>query len=95
MIPSILEQVLAAKQKPLYVISRMDDRIERIERTAELLLDRNHTAQTMGDALGCHFSKAAEYLKDLCQQRRATRWRVKSTYWYAVTQAELSRRKRH
>lgn len=94
MIPSIIEQIAAARIQPPRVAAIKQRTSERKEKVCDLLLGRNVTARTAAQALGIDPRTARDYLNALVEERRALRWTAGGTQWFGISQAELTRRNR-
>lgn len=94
MIPSLIEQVVAARVPSPQARALKRRTSERKEKLCELLVGRNVTASFAAQALGVSEHAARDYLKALVGERRALRWTAGGLQWFGISQAELTRRNR-
>ena len=94
MIPSLIEQVVAARIPSPQTRALKRRTNERKEKLCELLVGRNVTVQFAAQALGVSEHAARDYLKALVDERRALRWTAGGSQWFGISQAELTRRNR-
>ena len=94
MIPTLLEQVRAAKVPSAVAVAHLDRTEQHLAKLAEWLEGRNATAQMTAAALNTTEATARARLKQLVAQRRAISWRANRAVWFSLSQAELTRRRR-
>ena len=94
MIPSLIEQVVAAHIPSPQTRALKRRTNERKEKLCELLVGRNVTVQFAAQALGVSERAARDYLNALVDDRRALRWTAGGSQWFGISQAELTRRNR-
>ena len=94
MIPSLIEQVVAARIPSPQARVHKQRVNERKEKLCELLVGRNVTAPFAAQALGVGERTVRDYLNALVDERRALRWTAGGSQWFAISQAELTRRNR-
>ena len=94
MIPTLLEQVRAAKVPRARTVAALDRAEQYIAELADWLEGRNATVQMTAAALNITEATARAWLKRLVAQRRAISWRVNRASWFSLSQAELTRRRR-
>lgn len=94
MIPSLLEQVVAAKVPSATALANMDKMDDNLNRLAEWMTGRNVTAASAAQALGVSEPTMRVWLKRLVFRRRAISWTVKRTLWFTLSQAEITARRR-
>lgn len=94
MIPSLLEQVAAAKVPSATALAIMDKMDDNLNRLAEWMTGRNVTAASAAQALGVSEPTMRVWLKRLVFRRRAISWTVKRTLWFTLSQAEITARRR-
>ena len=94
MIPSLLEQVKAAKAPTPSAVALLDRAEQHLAELAEWLEGRNATAQMEAAAFDASEKTMRARLKRLVAQRRAISWSVNRTLWFSLSQAELTRRRR-
>ena len=94
MIPTLLEQVRAAKVPHASTIAQLNRTERRLAELAEWLKGRNATVQMTAAAFNTTVTTARAWLKHLVAQRRAISWRVNRAVWFSLSQAELTRIRR-
>ena len=94
MIPSLLEQLTAAKVPTAREVALLDRKEQRLAELVEWLEGRNATAQMAAAAFEANERTMRARLKLLVAQRRAISWSVNRTLWFSLSQAELTRRRR-
>ena len=94
MIPSLIEQVVAARIPSPQARAHKQRVNERKENLCELLVGRNVTVPFAAQALGVGERTVRDYLNALVDERRALRWTAGGSQWFAISQAELTRRNR-
>ena len=94
MIPTLLEQLTAAKVPTAGAAALLDRTEQRLAELAEWLEGRNATIQSAAAALNTNPATMRSWLKQLVAQRRAISWSVNRTLWFSLSQAELTRRRR-
>lgn len=94
MIPSLLEQVRAAKVPTASAVALLDRTEQRLTELAEWLEGRNATVRSAAAAFEAKEVTMRSWLKQLVAQRRAISWSVNRTLWFSLSQAELTRRRR-
>ena len=94
MIPTLLEQLTAAKVPTASAAALLDRTEQRLAELAEWLEGRNATVQSAAVALNVNPATMRSWLKQLVAQRRAISWSVNRTLWFSLSQAELTRRRR-
>lgn len=94
MIPTLLEQVRAAKVPSAGTVAILDRTEHHLAELAEWLEGRNATVQMTAAALNTSEATARAWLKRLVAQRRAISWSANRALWFSLSQAELTRRRR-
>ncbi len=94
MIPSLLEQVAAAKVPSATALAIMDKMDDNLNRLAEWMTGRNVTAASAAQALEVSEPTMRAWLKRLVSRRRVISWTVKRTLWFTLSQAEITARRR-
>ena len=94
MIPSLLEQLTAAKVPTARAVALLDRTEQHLAELVEWLEGRNATTQMAAAAFNAHEGTMRARLKLLVAQRRAISWSVNRTLWFSLSQAELTRRRR-
>lgn len=94
MIPSLIEQVVAARIPSPQTSALKRRTNERKEKLCELMVGRNVTVPFAAQALGVDKRTARDYLNALVDERRALRWTAGGSQWFGISQAELTRRNR-
>lgn len=94
MIPSLIEQVVAARIPSPQARAHKQRVNERKEKLCELLVGRNVTVPFAAQALGVGERTIRDYLNALVDERRALRWTAGGSQWFGISQAELTRRNR-
>lgn len=93
MIPTLLEQVVAAQRPSPQHEAIKEKRNEMLRRIVDFLLDKNANANHVAEHLGIVHRTARVYLKDLEREGRIISWLVGSTFWHTVTDKERARLK--
>lgn len=93
MIPTLLEQVVAARQPNKQNETIKGKRDEMLRRIVEFLLDKNANAHHVAEHLGIVHRTARIYLKDLEREGRIVSWLVGSVFWHTATDKERARLK--
>ena len=93
MIPTLLEQVVAARRMRPHHEAIKEKRNEKFRRIVEFLLDKNATAHHVGEHLGIAPRTARIHLKDLEREGRIVSWLVGSVFWHTATDKERARLK--
>lgn len=94
MIPTLLDQLKAAKvpsAKTLAILDKTDDNLNML---AEWMTGRNVTVASAAQALEVNESTMRAWLKRLVFRRRAISWTVNRTLWFTLSQAEITKRRR-
>ena len=94
MIPSLLEQVVAAKVPSAASLAIMDKTDDNLNRLAEWMTGRNVTVASAAQALEVSEPAMRAWLKRLVFRRRVISWTVKRTLWFTLSQAEITARRR-
>ncbi len=94
MIPSLLEQVRAAKVPTASAVVSLNRTEQRLAKLVEWLEGKNVTIQMAAVAFDVNERTVRAWLKRLVAQRRAISWSVNRTLWFSMSQAELTRRRR-
>lgn len=94
MIPTLLEQLKAAKVPRASTVALLDRTEQHLAELAEWLEGRNVTVQMTAAALNTTEATARAWLKRLVAQRRAISWSANRALWFSLSQAELTRRRR-
>ena len=94
MIPSLLEQVRAAKVPSATALAIMDKMDDNLNRLAEWMTGRNVTVASAAQALEVSEPTMREWLKRLVFRRRVISWTVKRKLWFTLSQAEITARRR-
>ena len=94
MIPSLLEQLTAAKVPTAREVALLDRTEQHLAELVEWLEGRNATTQMAAAAFKAHEGTMRARLKLLVAQRRAISWSVSRTLWFSLSHAELTRRRR-
>ena len=87
MIPSLIEQVVAARIPSPQARAHKQRIDERKEKLCELMVGRNVTAPFAAQALGVGERTVRDYLNALVDERRALRWTAGGSQWFAISQA--------
>lgn len=93
MIPTLLEQVVAAQRMSPQNETLKEKRKETLRRIVEFLLDKNANAHHVAEHLGIVHRTARIYLKDLEREGRIVSWLIGPTFWHTVTDKERARLK--
>ena len=93
MIPTLLEQVVAAQRPSPQHEAIKEKRNEMLRRVVDFLLDKNANASHVAEHLGIARPTARVYLKDLEREGRIVSWLVGSTFWHTTTDKERARLK--
>lgn len=91
MIPTLLEQVVAARQPNKQNETIKGKRDEMLRRIVEFLLDKNANAHHVAERFGVTPKTARIYLKDLEREERVISWLVGSVFWHTATDKERAR----
>lgn len=96
MIPSLVDQVLACRQRGAAATRMLEVRRENTNAVAEWMaaLGANVTAKQLAEELGFSYTSARSYLRELENERRVYSWRVGDTKYWSVTSAEYNRIKK-
>ena len=94
MIPSMLDQLKAAKVPTASAAALLGRTEQHLAELAQWLEGRNATIQMASAAFDTHESTMRSWLKRLVAQRRVISWTVNRTLWFSLSQAELTRRRR-
>ena len=94
MIPSLLEQVRAAKVPTASAVALLDRTEQRLAELVEWLEGKNVTIQTAAAAFDANEGTMRAWLKRLVFRRRVISWTVKRTLWFTLSQAEITARRR-
>ena len=93
MIPTLIEQVVAA-QRPTPQHRAINDKREEVYRQiVDFLLDKNANTKHVAEHFGIVPKTARIYLKDLEREERVISWLVGSVFWHTVTDKERARLK--
>lgn len=93
MIPTLLEQVIAAQRLSPRNEAIKEKRKELLRQIVDFLLDKNATANHVAERFGVTPKTARIYLKDLEREGRIVSWLVGSIFWHTVTDKERARLK--
>ena len=93
MIPTLLEQVVAAERMRPQHEAIKEKRNEMLRRIVEFLLDKNATTHHVAEHLEIVSQTARVYLKDLEREGRIVSWLVGSVFWHTATDKERARLK--
>ena len=94
MIPTLLDQLKAAKVPTASAVALLDRTEQRLAELVEWLEGKNVTIQMAAAAFDANEGTMRAWLKRLVAQRRAISWSVNRTLWFSLSQAELTRRRR-
>lgn len=93
MIPTLLEQLAAARIPSPQAAALRSRTNERKERTADLLVGSNATVRSVAEKMGVDRRTARDYLDSLVADGRAVRWTSGGVMWFGASSAELSGRR--
>lgn len=93
MIPTLLEQVVAAQRMSPQHEAIKEKRKELFRQIVDFLLDKNATANHVAEQFGVIPKTARIYLKDLEREGRIVSWLVGSVFWHTATDKERARLK--
>lgn len=93
---NLVEQLLAARMVPPAAQRARDESDEKRRKVLEWMYrsGRNVTLSEVAQAMGVSKPTAHVWMTDLWKANRVARWSVRCTHYYAITRAELERRKR-
>ena len=93
MIPTLLEQVVAAQRMSPHNEAIKEKRKELFRQIVDFLLDKNATANHVAERFGVTPKTARIYLKDLEREERIISWLVGSVFWHTASHKERARLK--
>ena len=93
MIPTLLEQVVAAQRLSTQREANKEKRKELFRQIVEFLLDKNANAHHVAEHLGIVHRTARIYLKDLEREGRIVSWLIGPTFWHTASDKERTRLK--
>jgi len=93
MIPTLLEQVVAAKRPSPQREASKERRRELFRQIVDFLLDKNATTNHVAERFGFTPKTARVHLKDLEREERVISWLVGSVFWHTTTDKERARLK--
>lgn len=96
MIPTLLEQVVAAQRMSPQHEAIKEKCKELFRQIVDFLLDKNATANHVAERFGVTPKTARIYLKDLEREEREERvisWLVGSVFWHTASHKERARLK--
>ena len=93
MIPTLLEQVVAAHRMSPQHEAIQEKRKELFRQIVDFLLDKNATANHVAERFGVTPKTARIYLKDLEREERVISWLVGSIFWHTASHKERARLK--
>lgn len=93
MIPTLLEQVIAAQRLSPRNEAIKEKRKELFRQIVDFLLDKNATANHVAERFGITPKTARIYLKDLEREGRVISWLVGSVFWHTASDKERARLK--
>ena len=93
MIPTLLEQVVAAHRMSPQHEAIKEKRKELFRQIVDFLLDKNATANHVAERFGVTPKTARIYLKDLEREERVISRLVGSIFWHTASHKERARLK--
>lgn len=93
MIPTLLEQVVAAHRMSPQHEAIKEKRKELFRQIVDFLLDKNAAANHVAERFGVTPKTARIYLKDLEREERVISWLVGSIFWHTASHKERARLK--
>lgn len=93
MIPTLLEQVIAAQRLSPRNEAIKEKRKELFRQIVDFLLDKNATTNHVAERFGITPRTARIYLKDLEREERVISWLVGSVFWHTASDKERARLK--